>query len=758
MTNASGVATSSAFKANATNGSYTVSATASGVTGTISFSLTNTAAPAKTIAATSGTPQSAQVGSAFVAPLVATVTQGGVGVAGVAVTFTAPTTGASGTFAGGVNTATTNANGVATSAVFTANATSGAYAVSATASGVTGTASFSLTNTAAPAKTIAATSGGGQSAAVITAFAAPLVAKVTQGGVGVSGVAVTFTAPKTGASGKFATSGTATETDTTNASGVATSSTFTANATAGSYAVSATATGATGAATFSLTNTAASSLAPGNYVFSLSGTDANNSFYSVAGVFTLASDGVTITDGEQDFIDVSHANNNVSLTGTVAPSNDGTGNLIITLNTTNTNIGPGGNTGTGTGTETLVATLVSSSKAVLSEQDAWATSGGTLELQDSSGAATLTPSGGYAFVVSGLDTAGDALAMGGVLNVDVLNADGSGTISGTGSIFDANDDGSGPTYTGENFGTSTVSAPNSYGRVQFTLNPTDSTHFPQIILAGYIVDTAHIRLVETADSYIGVTGGTALSQGTTTFSSISGNSYVIGLAGFDPNGQFQAAGLLTAGTTSIRGTVNYNDLTGTGVQPPDAVNGTTYAVDPINNGRVSIPNMTDGISGGANFNLQLYLGGNGNALAITLDDSEVLSGLAYQQTGGGSLNPGSFKGTYALDAFGFDVNKLDEFNAVGPVTADGVGTLAGAVDLNWITGAPPAGVLEPDLSVAGTFTAAANGIFTGTITGLDVTTPSSQDAFTYYMVDTTKVLAIETDPNQLTLGYFLMQQ
>jgi len=41
---------------------------------------------------------------------------------GKTVTFNPPTSGASGTFAGGVNTATTNAQGVATAAVFTANA------------------------------------------------------------------------------------------------------------------------------------------------------------------------------------------------------------------------------------------------------------------------------------------------------------------------------------------------------------------------------------------------------------------------------------------------------------------------------------------------------------------------------------------------------------------------------------------------------------------------------------------------------------
>ena len=44
------------------------------------------------------------------------------------------------------------------------------------------------------------------------------------------------------------------------------------------------------------------------------------------------------------------------------------------------------------------------------------------------------------------------------------------------------------------------------------------------------------------------------------------------------------------------------------------------------------------------------------------------------------------------------------------------------------------------------------------MTGLDATTSTNQDAFTYYVIDTTKVVAIETDPNQLTLGYFELQQ
>ncbi len=272
-TNSSGVATSAVFTANSTTGSYTVTASVSGVSRTARFKLTNQAGsgPAS-IAATSGTPQSTTVSSAFANPLVVTVENAsGNGVSGVKVTFTAPSSGASGTFAGGANTATTNSSGVATSAVFTANSTAGSYTVTASVSGLSTAASFGLTNQASngPAS-IAATSGTPQSTTVSSAFANPLVVTVENAsGNGVSGVKVTFTAPSSGASGTFAGGA---NTATTNSSGVATSAVFTANSTAGSYTVTASVSGVSTAASFGLTNSASSgsgstiTLVPSSYV------------------------------------------------------------------------------------------------------------------------------------------------------------------------------------------------------------------------------------------------------------------------------------------------------------------------------------------------------------------------------------------------------------------------------------------------------------------------------------------------------------
>ena len=113
---------------------------------------------AASITANAGTtPQSANTGTAFANNLAVTVEDaGGVAVNGATVTFIAPASGASGTFAASgnnVSTATTNSSGVATASVFTANGTPGGpYTVAASVTGLS-SVSFSLTNTYVPVAT-----------------------------------------------------------------------------------------------------------------------------------------------------------------------------------------------------------------------------------------------------------------------------------------------------------------------------------------------------------------------------------------------------------------------------------------------------------------------------------------------------------------------------------------------------------------------------------------------------------------------------
>ncbi len=243
-------AASAVFTANSVAGAYSVLASVSGVAAPATFALTNLAGPAARVSVTSGSGQITAVNTPFAAPLGVTVSDAvGNPVSGVKVTFTAPASSASGSFAGGANTITTNASGVA-STMFTANGTPGTYSVTATVAGVAAAASFSLTNIG-PAASVTVVSGGNQSAPINSTFTNPLVVKVLDAaGDPVAGVTVVFLAPSTGASGAFSGSNMVN----TNSAGIATSPAFTANSIAGSYTVTASVTGAASSASFLLTN------------------------------------------------------------------------------------------------------------------------------------------------------------------------------------------------------------------------------------------------------------------------------------------------------------------------------------------------------------------------------------------------------------------------------------------------------------------------------------------------------------------------
>ncbi len=495
-------------------------------------------------------------------------------------------------------------------------------------------------------------------------------------------------------------------------------------------------------------------LADGTYVFSLAGNNSNDySPYYVAGAFVVS--GGVITNGEQDYVDDS----NYYLMDPIDSGTQtitGDGNLQITLTTADGSVGSGG-------VETINGALVSSTSARIIEFDYGLTSSGSVDLQNS----TTEPTAGYAFFTAGLDSSYLPVAIGGVINVD-----GSGTISGKGSVFDINDasyDGGLGVLQDQSFQSkaSTVSPPDNFGRVVFSLVPSAASGVATINLAGYIVDATHIKLVETSgDSFVGVMGGIALGQGSSTgkFStaSISGLSFAVGMTGADTNGDLQVAGALTTNTdgSSVSGVLNFNDYTGGGAQTPIAFTG-TYTVD--STGRVTLSNLTDNAT--FDYTAQLYLTATGQGseqTTVSMDTNDVLAGYGFQQSGSGSFSASSFSGTYALDATGEDPG-LNELDAIGPIMADGSASLNAnqTVDLNSLTFGQ-----FTALPVTGAFSSSANGAFTGTVNGLDVTNCTifsggsgcSDDVFVYYVIDTTRVIAIETDTNQLTLGLFTLEQ
>ncbi|MFI6603913.1 putative Ig domain-containing protein [Nonomuraea sp. NPDC050536] len=134
---ADGTVTAAAFTANDTVGDYTVTATVTGVPelSPAIFQLGNRKLQAKAITPNGGSaPQNVVVNTRLADNLSVTVTdEQGAPYPNASVIFTAPGTGASGTFHGGKPTyqAVTNADGIAVAGDFTANGTKGQYSVMA---------------------------------------------------------------------------------------------------------------------------------------------------------------------------------------------------------------------------------------------------------------------------------------------------------------------------------------------------------------------------------------------------------------------------------------------------------------------------------------------------------------------------------------------------------------------------------------------------------------------------------------------------
>jgi hypothetical protein len=242
VTGSDGIATITAT-ANGSGGSYIVTATAAGTAG-VSFRLNNTVDTTVTLTLVAGDSQSSRANIAFATPLSVLVKDSsGNPKAGVAVTFTAPASGAS--FVLSTLGAVTGSDGIAT-VKGTANGIAGSYTVTATVPQAAAGVEFHLTNLALPV--IAVVSGDGQSAVLGSAFA-PLVVRVADtGGAPQSGVTVSFVAPSSGANAALSAATAVTGVDGT-ARVVAI-----ANGVSGGYVVYATANGTTGTATFRLTN------------------------------------------------------------------------------------------------------------------------------------------------------------------------------------------------------------------------------------------------------------------------------------------------------------------------------------------------------------------------------------------------------------------------------------------------------------------------------------------------------------------------
>jgi hypothetical protein len=490
-------------------------------------------------------------------------------------------------------------------------------------------------------------------------------------------------------------------------------------------------------------------LANGTYVFTLTGPDSSSGYPSfTAGAFT-ASNG-KIVGGEQDTAayeptnSIDGSNDSYQAYSSYSTIQGGSytvtsdGNLAITLDVATNEV------------ETFGGTLAAHGQGFVNSLNG-ASGSGTLTLQTS----TAAPSGGYALTLSGADQYEQYLVNAG----GVLNVDGTGSISGRGSELDFYDTGLAANGL-QAVGASTVSAPDSYGRVIIQLNPGTNASFQPIEFAAYVTGAKQMPLVETgvtpggnSDTFEGVLGGMALGQGSATgqfsVTSLANTSYVFGANGEDTAGGLQAAGVITFHSDgTLAGTISWNDRSGSQPSLPSTISG-DYTVDAA--GRVVLTHLSDIAS--FLYSMNWYLTGDGNGLLLSLDPNDYFSGQFFERQSG-TLGVNDFSGRYGFNATLYGANSAQVL--AGPLDFTGPLTVMVSGGEDQLSGFADYGSGDADYALSGSLSSFANGILAGSLTGFDPQSPSAAGSFTFYQVSPSQGVLLETDSAHMTLG--LVQQ
>jgi fibronectin-binding autotransporter adhesin len=444
----------------------------------------------------------------------------------------------------------------------------------------------------------------------------------------------------------------------------------------------------------------------GSYAFTLSGTNAGGAF-AVAGSFQANGGGV-ITSGTEDINSPGTVGVllNQSLTGTYAVRPDGRGTATLTSGSTTFN---------------LAFVLINTSTGLTIRFQNTGTASGTLDLQNGSAFSLLALTGSFAFNVSGADNLAKPEADSGLIALDS-----GGNI--TSGVIDQNDNG---VITALNAVSTPVigalAVPVS-GRSTLTVPTTSlgTLHF-----AVYIVDTNHLKLVET-DGGFPIVGEAFRGSTTAVSGSFAFTAAGAGLIG--GNGAFVSGGILnTDGAGNFLGTSVADVDNGGAVVTNAAVTG-TYAVVA---GR-----GTATITGAGTLHFVFYPT-SGGLLLMGTDTTSVSTGTAFQQTGG-PFSTGSITGPFGLNLTG--TNSGGEVDAIAQFSATGGGSLTGALDLN------NGGVATGNLALTGTYTVTPSGRGTATLNSA-----AGPFNIVFYMASTSRVVFIEPDAFQVSSGIFLHQ-
>jgi hypothetical protein len=504
----------------------------------------------------------------------------------------------------------------------------------------------------------------------------------------------------------------------------------------------------------------------GRYAFSYKGNNSTG-FSAVVGSFGAqggtGSTG-TIFGGVQDALTAGSAATKSAFTGTFTVNPDGTGSATLSNSTT--------------WEFALVSNAVGGSArlARLIRFDTSSTGSGTIEAQNSAQLAASAFSGNYAFGLSGVDSAGVALALAGR-----FYADGVGSIPPGSAIQDINSNGKSTLTTSTSSTTTTTTTttadttlqgtfqmdatlPNS-GRGTLTFTSTNTSVFtgPTTTLqfVFYIVDGTHLDVVET-DTNAALAGDFFSAANTPADGAFnaggafpSGN-YAFTVAGHGPNGAYASGGVLTSagastGTSGIvSGVLDVNNgINDTRLNA--TITGSSYTVD-VNYGRITMPVTVSGATANFAGYTASYNSPTGPVLfvvLIELDTSSIAEGIAFPQ--GSSVAPP--QGSYALNLAGASgpKNGATEQDILGQVSSLGSTSFNGDLFINnfALTTVTPHLALTNSTSL---LSPASNGRGTATIA-----TSAASFAVAYYAVDANSVLLLETDGARVTTGVLSKQ-
>ena len=476
----------------------------------------------------------------------------------------------------------------------------------------------------------------------------------------------------------------------------------------------------------------------GTYVVAFSGTDNGNgnpSYYAMTGIVTANGNGAP-TGGAMDLDDPAlgtalqtgyvFADIPVSGNYSITPDGRGNGSLSFTLNGAQVQFG-------------LDFVLTSSSHGMITRFDNNGSGSGTLDLQQAAISQSALQ-GSYSFGLGGVDSS----------IVNPLSAVGSFTLDGNGNVIsgieDLNDNGNSSNLQALPIQGAVLAGSPGSAQLRTTAPGLGTLHFDV-----WAIDSTHLKFVET-DSTAFLAGDAFVSTGQTAFPS---GPLVFTLGGEDTTqGPFVAGGLLTSdGSSQIQsGLEDINDEGYVAQAPSVSGNFTSsgarsvLTLNGIYNGDIT----NNVVSGDYTFAAYPYSGG---IMLLEIDGGAgstlgISSGNIYTQSATALTGSQS----YGLNLSG--ANTFGETDWIAEFTSSGNGA-SGLYDAN-NSGSLISGY---SLGSGGSYTVGPNGRGTMQFPGLQINGSSIIPALnlTFYVLDSSTAVFIETDGNQLATGAFQAQ-